>query len=97
MRYAIVFSPEAIQDLRRWKASHRSVVQQDVETHLRQEPRKESKSRIKRLRGIRRPGYRLRVGDVRVFYDVSESTVEVLAIITKSEAISWLQSIRESP
>ena len=97
MRYAIVFSPEAIQDLRRWKASHRFVVQQDIETHLRQELRKESKSRIKRLRGIRRPGYRLRVGDVRVFYDVSESTVEVLAIITKSEAISWLQSIQESP
>ncbi len=102
MRYAIVFSPEAIEDLRRLKASHHSpvkqaAVKQAIETHLRHEPRKESKSRIKRLRGIRRPGYRLRVGDVRVFYDVSESTVEVLAMIPKSEAISWLQRIRESP
>lgn len=97
MAYSIVLSPEAIQDLRRLKASHRSAVKQAIETHLRQEPLKESKSRIKRLRGIRRPGYRLRVGEVRVFYDVSGSTVEILAIISKSEAISWLQSIQESP
>lgn len=37
-----------------------------------------------------RPQYRLRVEEVRVFYDVSASTVEVLAIIAKSEAQSWL-------
>ena len=96
MRYSIVLSPEAIQDLQRLKASHRSVVKQAIETHLRHEPLKESKSRIKRLRGIRRPGYRLRVGEVRVFYDVSESTVEILAIISKSEAVAWLQSIQEA-
>lgn len=97
MRYSVVLSPEAVQDWRRLKATQRSAVKQAIETHLRQEPRKESKSRIKRLRGIRRPGYRLRVGEVRVFYDVSENTVEILAVISKSEAISWLQSIQESP
>jgi mRNA-degrading endonuclease RelE of RelBE toxin-antitoxin system len=37
-----------------------------------------------------RPRYRLRVGEVRVFYDVSGATVEVLAIVAKSEAESWL-------
>lgn len=41
-------------------------------------------------RGIGRPQYRLRVEEVRVFYDVSGSTVEVLAIAPKSEAESWL-------
>ena len=60
------------------------------ETHLRHEPRKTSRSRIKRLRGLRRPQYRLRVGEVRVFYDVSGSTVEILAIVAKSEAQPWL-------
>jgi mRNA-degrading endonuclease RelE of RelBE toxin-antitoxin system len=40
--------------------------------------------------GLSKPQYRLRVGDVRVFYDVSESTVEVLAIVLKAEAASWL-------
>ena len=97
MRYSILLSPEAIQDLRRLKPPHRSVVKQAIETHLRHGPLKESKSRIKRLRGIRRPGYRLRVGEVRVFYDVSESTVEILAVISKSEAVAWLQSIQEAP
>jgi mRNA interferase RelE/StbE len=57
---------------------------------LRHEPKKVSRSRIKRLRGLRQPQYRLRVGDVRIFYDVTETTVEVLAIVTKSEAESWL-------
>ena len=51
---------------------------------------KTSRSRIKRLRGLSRPQYRLRVEEVRVFYDVSSSTVEVLAIVAKSEAETWL-------
>ena len=50
----------------------------------------DDRSRIKRLRGVRRPQFRLRVGEVRVFYDVSAETVEVLAIVAKSEAEAWL-------
>ena len=61
-----------------------------LEKHLRHEPEKLSKSRIKRLRGLARPQYRLRVGEIRIFYDVKGDTVEVLAIIAKSEAESWL-------
>ncbi len=49
-----------------------------------------SKSRIKRLRGLAHPQYRLRVGNIRVFYDVSESVVEVLAIVAKADADDWL-------
>lgn len=61
-----------------------------LERQLRNEPTKVSKSRIKRLRGLSQPQYRLRVGDIRVFYDVTEKTVEVLAIVTKGEAQAWL-------
>ncbi len=46
--------------------------------------------RIKRLRKMSQPQYRLRIGDVRVFYDISEENVEVLAIVLKSEAATWL-------
>ena len=53
-----------------------------------------SKSRIKRLRGLARPQYRLRIEDVRVFYDITGSTVEVLAVVVKSEAQSWLAQFR---
>ncbi len=90
MRFEILLAPEAVEDLRRLKASERTVVKEALETHLRHEPTKTSRSRIKRLRGIARPRYRLRVEEVRVFYDVSDSTVEVLAIVPKSEAESWL-------
>ena len=96
MSYSIVFSPEAIEDLCRLKASHRSAVKEAIETHLRHEPLKENRSRIKRLRGVRHPGYRLRVGEVRVFYDVSENTVEILAVISKPDAAAWLRGIQES-
>ena len=65
-------------------------MRQALERHLRHEPEKLSKSRIKRLRGLSRPQYRLRVGEIRVFYDVTSDTVVVLAIIAKSEAESWL-------
>jgi len=90
MRFQIILAPEAVQDLRRLKANERTAIKEALETHLRHEPTKTSRSRIKRLRGITRPQYRLRVEEVRVFYDVSGSTVKVLAIVPKSEAESWL-------
>jgi mRNA-degrading endonuclease RelE of RelBE toxin-antitoxin system len=90
MRFAVILAPEAVADLRRLKASVRATVQTALEAHLRHEPRKTSRSRIKRLRGLARPQYRLRVGDVRVFYDVADDTVEIFAIVNKSEAESWL-------
>ena len=90
MPFAIVLAPEAVEDLRRLRANLRATVRSALETHLRHEPKKTSRSRIKRLRGLRRPQYRLRVAEVRVFYDVSGTTVEVLAIVAKSEAEAWL-------
>jgi len=91
MRFEIVLAPEAIQDFRALKANVRSTVRDALETHLRHEPMKTSRSRVKRLRGLSRPQYRLRVGEIRVFYDVSAESVEVLAIVPKSEAAIWLE------
>jgi mRNA interferase RelE/StbE len=90
MPFAITLAPEAVEDLRGLTANVRAMVRTALETHLRHEPGRTSRSRIKRLRGLRRPQYRLRVGEVRVFYDVSGATVEILAIVAKSEAKSWL-------
>ena len=90
MRFEILLAPEAVEDLRRLKARERAAVREALETHLRHEPMKASRSRIKRLRGMARPQYWLRVDEVRVFYDVSGATVEVLAIVPKPEAESWL-------
>ena len=90
MPFAIVLAPEAVEDLKRLKAAVRGSVKEAIETHLRHEPEKTSRSRIKRLRGLSRPQYRLRVGDVRVFYDVADGVVEVLAVVPKSETAAWL-------
>ncbi|HEV2162116.1 MAG TPA: type II toxin-antitoxin system RelE/ParE family toxin [Stellaceae bacterium] len=90
MRFAILLAPEAVEDLRGLKANRRAEVREAIETHLRYEPAKTSRSRIKRLRGLTKPQYRLHVGEIRVFYDVSEGVVEVLAIVAKSEADAWL-------
>jgi mRNA interferase RelE/StbE len=90
MRFEIILAPEAVEDPGRLKVHVGTTVRTTLETHLRHHPEQTSRSRIKRLRGLRQPQYRLRVGDVRVFYDVSGTTVEILAIIAKSEALSWL-------
>ena len=90
MRFEIELAPGAVAALKALPARTRATVREALERHLRYEPTKTSKSRIKRLRGLLRPQYRLRVDEIRVFYDVTASTVEVLAIITKAEAHAWL-------
>ena len=35
--------------------------------------------------------FRLRVGDIRVYYDVVENRVDVVAIMEKSQSTGWLQ------
>ena len=90
MRFDILLAPEAVADLRGLKANVRAAVVEAIETHLRHEPTKTSRSRIKKLRGLSKPQYRLRVEEVRVFYDVAGSTVQVLAIVPKAEAEKWL-------
>jgi len=95
MRYEIVLAPEAVDDLRRLRASARSSVRDAIEAHLRHQPTRLSRSRIKRLRGVERPQYRLRVDDVRVFYDAAGSTVEILAVVAKKEADTWLSQFAE--
>jgi len=90
MRYEVVLAPEAAKAFRSLPAYRRGEVRDALERYLRDKPTRVSKSRIKRLRGLSQPQYRLRVGEVRVFYDVTREAVEVLAIITKAEAAGWL-------
>jgi mRNA-degrading endonuclease RelE of RelBE toxin-antitoxin system len=90
VRYEIIFSPEAEEDIACLKSSDRAKALDTIETFLRYEPEKISKSRIKHLREMQRPQYRLRIDDLRVFYDVSytddgDGTVEVLRIREKSK------------
>jgi mRNA-degrading endonuclease RelE of RelBE toxin-antitoxin system len=93
MPFEIILSPEAVEDLRRLSAFERSKVRDALEVHLRHEPTKVSKSRIKRLRELTQPQYRLRVDDLRVFYDVEGDEIQILAIVAKSDAAEWLRQV----
>lgn len=95
MRHNIIFAPEAADDFKRLGARERALVRAAIETHLRHEPRKTSKSRIKRLRGLSRPEYRLRVEEFRIFYDSKGAEVEILSIVPKSRAAAWLERYGE--
>lgn len=90
MRFEIVLAPEAARTMKALPAFHRATIRDALETHLRHEPAKTSKSRIKRLRGLSQPQFRLRVGEFRVFYDISGQKVQVLAIVSKEEAEAWV-------
>jgi mRNA-degrading endonuclease RelE of RelBE toxin-antitoxin system len=92
MTFDVVLAPGAVRSLRALRANIRGRVRDAIERHLRHEPTKTSRSRIKRLRGVSRPQYRLRVDEIMVFYDVTETAVEVLAIVTKAEAQAWLDA-----
>ena len=95
MAYEIILSPEAEGDFKKLKAFRRTVVRDAIQKHLRYEPIRQSKRRIKRLRGIRHPQYRLQIDEIRVYYDVVDDRVEILAIIEKSQAALWLKNVAE--
>jgi mRNA interferase RelE/StbE len=94
VRYEIIFSPEAEEDIAALRANDRAKVFDAIEIHLRYEPEKTSKSRIKRLREMQQPQYRLRVDDLRVFYDViytiNGGAVQILAVKEKTQTLAWL-------
>ena len=96
MAFEIVLSPGAAEDLRRSSAYDRARLRDAIEVHLRHEPTKVSKSRIKRLRELTHPQYRLKVGDLRVFYDVRGDEVQILAIVAKADADAWLEQEGQS-
>jgi len=90
MRFEIRLAREAVRQLRALPAYQRATIRAALETHLRHEPMKTSRSRIKRMRGLSRPQYRLRVDEFRVFYDLVNQEVQVLAIVSKAQAAEWL-------
>jgi mRNA-degrading endonuclease RelE of RelBE toxin-antitoxin system len=91
MRYEVLLTDTAKTHYRGLDARGRSLIKQGLKDHLTYEPMKLSRSRIKRLRELEHPEYRLRLDPYRVFYDVSGETVVVLAIVPKDETAEWLE------
>lgn len=92
MKYEIVIAKDAQTQFEKLDGRWRSRIKKEMRQHLAHQPKWESKSRIKRLRGLRQPQYRMRVDEMRVFYDVNDEIhrVEVLGFAIKSETPEWL-------
>ena len=90
MRYEIELTDTAKRHYQALPPRWRRTAKEGIETHLRHAPGKVSRSRIKRLRRLERPEYRLRLDPYRVFYDVAGRTVLVLAIVPKDNTAEWL-------
>ncbi len=93
MKYHVVIAKSAQETFKKLDARWRSSLKEAMRTHLENAPKQEGKSRIKRLKGLRQPQYRLRVDKLRVFYDVNDEQgrVEVLGFVKKPEAQNWLK------
>ena len=98
MRYEIVLTDTAKEHYVALDARWRALVKQGMEEHLRHEPTRISRSRIKRLREMKHPEYRLRLDPYRLFYDVAGQTVVVLAIVPKDDTAKWFdeQGVKRS-
>lgn len=95
MAYRIVFTDNAIRDFNTLQARWRATVRDAIHVHLTYQPMKQSKSRIKKLGDLRHPQFRLRVGEVRVFYDVIDTDVVIVAIMPKAKTLQWLEEYGE--
>lgn len=95
MAYNIVFTENAVADFDSLAARQRATVRDAIKVHLTYEPTKESKSRIKRLRDIANPEFRLRVGEIRVFYNVRKNDVIIIGVMPKERSIEWLEEYGE--
>src|SRR5207249_10325149 len=80
MRFDIVFTPEALEDLRLFRKGERMRIIEAIEEQLSHEPNHETRNR-KRLRPNQTAEWVLRVDRFRVFYDIEES-----AYLVKFEA-----------
>lgn len=91
MSWQILYSTEAIADLRRLHVYDRATVLSAISTRLTNQPDVEGGA-VKRLRQPAAAEFRLRVGDVRVFYDVERETVYVVRILTKADSLKYLEA-----
>jgi mRNA-degrading endonuclease RelE of RelBE toxin-antitoxin system len=86
MRYAVRYSQVALDALARLRPFDRRAILNQIDRLLTANPTLQSKARIKRLRQPAPTEYRLRVGEFRVLYDVSEQSVTIVLILSKEEA-----------
>ncbi len=89
--FRIILKPDARKDLDRLRKYDATMIADRIERHLRVEPTRESRARIRRLRGEQAADYRLRVDPYRVFYRVAGEDILVLRVMHKDETSQFYQ------
>jgi mRNA-degrading endonuclease RelE of RelBE toxin-antitoxin system len=77
--YDIIFEPDAVEHLRGFSARDQSVVLDQIEVQLTYQPDVETRNR-KRLRPNPLAPWELRIGEIRVLYDVNADVTSVRVI-----------------
>ena len=80
MAYVIEYSPEAEEHLRRLTARRRKLILDNVDRQLRDEPTNETRNR-KPMRPNPVAPWELRIGNLRVYYDVEEDPMTKVVIL----------------
>lgn len=83
--FKIVYVEKAREELKLLRAFDQKKIIDGIESHLRHEPTKVRRTRIKQMNQPFWSEYRLRIEDFRVYYNVDsqESTVTVLRVLEK--------------
>jgi mRNA-degrading endonuclease RelE of RelBE toxin-antitoxin system len=77
--YEIIFEPDAVEHLQGFSARAQSIMLDQIEVQLTDQPDVETRNR-KRLRPNPLAPWELRIREIRVFYDVNEDAVSVRVI-----------------
>ena len=97
MPHEIAYDRDALTDMKRLPKRDRVRLVAEIRRFLAHEPTRESKSRIRRLRGPVFPPYRLRIDPYRILYDVQgeQQRVVIHGIGLKPEIYARLDAREE--
>ena len=96
MKFTIEFTSRAIKDLKKLpKSEQKQIIKESLRLEI--EPF-QYKNKIKKIRGIKFPCYRLRIDlksdSFRLFYGIDKDIIYVLRIISKKDADNIIQRIK---
>ena len=93
--YQIEFTEDAKDDLFFYRAHERKRIVSHIRIQLAYQPLEETKNK-KKLRDYPSGSWEIRIGKFRVFYEVTESTVSILAVGHKKHNVLLIRG-REVP
>jgi mRNA-degrading endonuclease RelE of RelBE toxin-antitoxin system len=98
MKFEIEFTTKAVKDLNSFSPStQKKILKETLKLEKTPLP---FKKRIKKIKGMKFPCYRLRIDlpddSLRVFYGIEKDTIFVLRIVSRKDAEKILKSIKKN-